>query len=290
MKEGVCLAQKKQAHIPRFFRKLGFMLLPYFPNIKMDLIQGRIDQSPEAYLAEIAYKAIYMGCLVGASLVALGILTRNSSLVGFALLVSPVVLVFTFYTGLAMPKAKAKRIARHIEVELPYALRHLLIEVKSGVPLYQALVAVSKGYGMVSVEMKKIISEINGGVPEVKAIEESIFRNPSLSYRKAFWQIVNTMKTGTELEATLESTVNDIIREQLLSIKEYGQELNPWSMMYMLLGVIAPSLGITFMILLSNFTGSSVTKMTFYIVLVVLLAFQLVFINIIKTKRPMVKT
>jgi len=60
--------------------------------------------------------------------------------------------------------------------------------------------------------------------------------------------------------------------------------------MYMMFAVIMPSLGITFMIILSTFTGSSiVSPMMLVIILSGLIIFQMFFLSLIRTKRPNVR-
>lgn len=215
-------------------------------------------------------------------------ITRNPLFLKFMLLSIPIFFLM-FYSSLYKPKVIALRRARKIEEELPYALRHLLIQVKSGVPLYQGFVSISDGYGEVSNEFKEIIKKINSGYSEIKALEESILRSASQKYRKAFWQILNSMKTGTDVSTPLENIVNEIIRDQIIAIKNYGQQLNPLTLMYMMMAVIMPSLGITFLVIISSFIGFNIPNLLFVGLAFFLIVFQWSFLNIIKTKRPNVK-
>ncbi len=215
-------------------------------------------------------------------------ITKNPLFLKFLFLSIPIFFLM-FYSALYKPKVIALRRARKIEEELPYALRHLLIQVKSGVPLYQGFVSISDGYGEVSKEFKEIIKKINSGYSEIKALEESILRSASQKYRKAFWQILNSMKTGTDVSTPLENVVNEIINDQILAIKNYGQQLNPLTLMYMMMAVIMPSLGITFLVIISSFVGFAIPNLLFVGLAFFLIVFQWSFLNIIKTKRPNVK-
>lgn len=279
----------KGMETPKIFRKSGELLFRFFPKVKIDLIQSKDDTPPEEYLAKCAYYSIRIAFLVFVMFIFLGAINRNIVFYRYAFIFSPVTLIFNFFSMLYHPKVLAMKRAGGIDKELPFALRHLLIEIKSGIPLYQSLVAISEGYGAVSEEMSSILNKINGGKSEVDAIEESIVKCPSSSYRKAFWQVLNALKTGTNLEDSLQSSVDNIVREQLISIKKYGQELNPYSLMYMMVGIVIPSLGIAFLMLLSTFTGISFSRLTFYSILFVMVLFNLFFMNIVKTKRPLVK-
>lgn len=280
---------KKKFTPPKVFRKLGDDLAPYFSNVEIDLAQAKIKTPLNEHISMSIFASVNNALMIFAAFLVLGIFSKNSQFYLLGILLTPLFLFFTFYSTLYQPKVKAKIRAREIDRELPYALRHLLINVRSGIPVYNAFVSISEGYGAVSEEINGILKEVNGGKSEIEALEESIITNPSFLYRKAFWQILNALRTGTDVEVSLRSAVENIIKEQLISIKKYGQELNPFTMLYMMIGVIMPSLGITLLMLLSNFTGTGMGKSIFYLILAFLIVFQLVFMNIVKTKRPLVR-
>ncbi|NOQ55536.1 MAG: hypothetical protein GQ477_01880 [Nanohaloarchaea archaeon] len=283
--------KKKKINIepPKKFLSFAEQLTSLFPDINIYLAQAGDKTEPKVHIATCLYKSANTSAMMGVMFILLSIFTKNTNLFALGAIIIPIIFLFSFYSSLYAPKAIALKNARKIDAELPYALRHLLIEVKSGIPIYQSLVTISEGYGKVSENIKNMLKEINGGKSEIAALEENIIQNPSFTYRKSFWQILNSLKTGTALEKTLQSTVESIIKDQILSIKRYGQELNPYTLMYMMIGVIVPSLGITFIMLISSFTGMAIGKPMFYGILVGLTLFQLLFLNIVKTKRPLVK-
>jgi len=273
----------------KMFLRAGVALKPFFTHLKIYLLQVKSPHPLEEHIAEALYSGANMGIMAGAGLAVVGLSAQNTQIFYIGLLAAPVLFMFSFYSALYLPKVKGMKRAKEIERELPYALRHLLIEVKSGIPLYNGLVAISEKYGTASEEIRDIVEEINAGKSEIEAIEESIFKSPSYNFRRAFWQILNSLKTGTDIETSLEATVDDIIKQQLISIKKYGQELNPMTLMYMMVAIILPSLGITFLIVLSMFAGGSIGSEILIAIIVGLAIFQAFFINVIKEKRPNVK-
>jgi len=279
----------KDKKIPHVFLAFAESMEPYFSSFKVDLLQARVGTDLTNFLARISYQTLNLGFMFTIMLVLLGVFSKNTKIIGMALLAGPIVMAFIFYSLLYSPRLKMQKKAKLIDKNLPFALRHLLIEIKSGIPLYQAIVAISTDYEEVSNEVKVIVGEINAGKSEVQAIEESVALSPSLNYRKAFWQILNALKTGTDITTTLDSTVQNIMQKQLISIKQYGQELNPWTLMYMMTGVIAPSLGLTFLMLISTFTGLMIPEWVMYVILFFLALFQLFFLNVVKSRRPLVK-
>jgi len=144
-------------------------------------------------------------------------------------------------------------------------------------------------YGLVAEEFKDCVKKISTGMPETTALEELIFRNPSIFFRRVIWQITNAIRTGADLSNTLESIVHSLSDEQKVAIRRYGSQLNPLSMMYMMTAVILPSLGITFLILMSTFSGMPVSEMLFWVTLVALATFQFMFIGVVKNRRPAIE-
>ena len=101
------------------------------------------------------------------------------------------------------------------------------------------------------------MKNINAGKSQIESLNEASERNPSLYFRRALWQIVNAIKAGSDIGKTLEVITENLSEEQLNQIKSYGQELNPWTMLYMIVAVIAPSLGVTFILFRHNDTGDT---------------------------------
>lgn len=261
-----------------------------FPDMDRKLSQARMDVDPVTHLSEALFRGLSTAFMVGGALLAMGFMFEDPFMYTLALGLTPVTLLFGFFTFARLPDIKANRRTRELEKELPYALRHMLIEVNSGISIYHAMVSVSEGYGEASEEFKRIVKDVNSGVSEVEALERAIVRNPSLQFRRSLWQMINALKAGSDVSKTLDSLVEAIVDQQILAVRKYGKELNPYTLMYMMVAVILPSLGVTFMIVLSTFTGSDIPQSLFYAILIGSALFQLVFINMVKSKRPEVKS
>lgn len=273
-----------------FFLSLAQRLETLFPKTERELKTARMNQSKDEYLAECLKRSFKISFPSSTSIIAAGIITDVPQTVNIGLVSLPILFATSFLTFSKLPKIKTNRRTRELEKDLPYALRDILIEIKSGISLYNAMKTVTEGYGEASEEFKIIIRDINGGKSTIEAIEESIVRNPSEQYRRAMWQINNSLKSGTDISVTLESVVDSIIEDQKLMIKKYAKELNPYILVYLLVAVVGPSLGITALIVMSSFTGIQV-DVTFYLAtLVFLTVAQISFLNLIKTRRPEIKT
>lgn len=260
------------------------------PNIKRDLTRARINIDPDKFLASAMLRALQLSLSIAGAIILLGFVTEQNAMILGSMAGFPILFSIGFFTFANYPKVRAKKISRKLEKDLPYALRHMLIEVRSGISLYESMVSVSEDYGEASNEFNRIVEDINGGKPQVKALEDSIVRNPSTQYRRAVWQIINALKSGTDMSSTLETLVESMVKQQKLQVKRYGKELNPYVLMYLMIAVIVPSLGVTFMIVLSTFTGMGIGKFMFFQIIAGLILFQIFFLNFVKSKRPEVKT
>jgi flagellar protein FlaJ len=261
----------------------------FFPDLERNLRTSGMDTDKYEYISSCLKKSIIFGIGSSAFFLILGIVTRVSTTISIGIFTFPVVAVSSLLTLIKVPKIRTKRKARKLDEDLQYALRDILIEVKSGVPFFSALKSSTSGYGEVSEEMSKIVKNIEGGKAPLDAIEDSIVRSPSERYRQSMWQLSSSIKSGTDIERGLESVVDSIVEEQKIDIKKYGEELNSLILVYLLIAVVGPSLGITAMIIMSSFTGIDIDRSFFYITIGLIVVVQTSFLNLIKSRRPKVK-
>jgi len=193
---------------------------------------------------------------------------------------------------LAMPKVKIKKRSALIEKNLGYALKDLEIQTSAGIPIFDAIVHVANGgYAECSDEFKQVIKKVEGGSSIVRALDEVGMHTSSPFLRRIIWQIVNSMYAGSDVSLALKSISEDLTREKETRIKAYGQEMNLWSLMYMLMVIVLPSQGITLLIILSSLVdlfGQIDKNLVFGGIVVFLTFFQFMLIGMIKNKRPIV--
>ena len=277
---------KKAIKEAKVFEKAGAVISKSNPSLKLDLFQAEIPMHPKVYASIVALTTTFYFFVMTPIIFLIGFLARGKPDFFLPLTVGGVFSLFVFFYLMRYPKFVALRRIKKLEKDLLNSLEHILIEIKSGVPLFNAMIGVTDGYGEVSDEFKIAVKEINAGIPEIKALERASLRNPSLYFRRSLWQITNAMKAGSDIASALEAIVNNLTQEQIIAIRRYGQELSPFTLMYMLIAVIMPTLGITFLIILSSFAGLKIPDFTFPMIILVLAIFQYFYMGIIKTKRP----
>jgi flagellar protein FlaJ len=187
------------------------------------------------------------------------------------------------------PEASRIRRQKEMDYEIVFAGRHIVIALKSGMPLFDTFVGTSKGYGAVSREFAKIVDKVILGVPTTQAIREVVQHNPSKYFTRMLMQIANALSSGADVGDSLESVLEQISKEQLISLKEYSQKLTPIVMFYMVFGIIVPSLGIVLAtVVFSAVSGGSFGFSTGLLVITFLLItlIQFLFLGFIEASRP----
>lgn len=205
--------------------------------------------------------------------------------VGSALLIS----MFIFFNQINAPKIFSNHKARDIEKNLIPVLQDMIVQLNSGVPIFKILVNISdSNYGEVSKEFKKIIKEINSGVPQIEAIEKYGKINTSKYFQRVLWQLSNGMRAGSDISIVIKEGIRVLSAEQAIQIQNYGSKLNPLIMFYMLIAVILPSLGITFLIIISSLLNvqERIIQVIFLSVFGIVCFMQVMFLGLIKSKRP----
>ena len=272
------------------FLGIGESLSHMFPGLEFNLEQAGYDFDAREWMAMAFFTAVFYFSILFGPMALLTVAARVDIVraIGISFLVGFVIgFVSLIYISM-YPRLSVTKKVNKIEHFLPYGLHHLLIEVRSGVPLYNSLVSIAQSnYGMLSQEFKRAVNEINTGKSEIAALEMLARENPSLYFRRVIWQMVNALKSGADIGQTIKQIVDNLGEEQRIAIKKYGAQLNPLALMYMIFCVIFPTLGITFLLVISSFIGIGFDVQYLLIgILVFLLMFQFMLIGLIKSRRP----
>jgi flagellar protein FlaJ len=256
------------------------------PALKLDLERAGIELKPRDFIRKCLLNALTFS--FGLGILFFFVLSKlEKSLLALVFLI-PIIYLAMFMYMLKMPALNIAKKRREIDAEVLFAGRYLLIEFWSGVPVFDALKSVSKNYGTISNYFAEIVQMVEAGVPLEDAIDQAIELTPSPRLRKLLWQIVNSLRTGSDISSSLEVILNQIEREQMIEVKGYGRKLNSLALFYMMIAVILPALGGIMLVVVSSFTGINVNVIILIIVVAFLGLIQLMFISVIKSSRPAV--
>jgi flagellar protein FlaJ len=162
--------------------------------------------------------------------------------IGFEISMAITVLFFNIYfLMIYYPKIKANRRYSDITNELPYALRHMSTDLKSGKGLHDTLVTISKSdYGSFSYEIKRVLEEIKFGESSETALLNMSKRVNSKGLSRAIEQIIGTLKVGGNLSNNLNIIAEDITFDIQIQLKEYSQKLNGFILIYTFIAILGP--------------------------------------------------
>jgi flagellar protein FlaJ len=273
--------------LSKHFEGVGEFASSLLPNLRLELMQADVEMPQRRYAAVAMVSATFNFLFISILIIAAGFATKRQ-IVALGIFAGILVGIASFVTIMFYPAVVARRRTRNLEANLIPALRQLLINIKSGVPLFEAMMSVSTGYGPVSIEFAKMVEQMNAGVAQTDVLSEASKRNPSFRFRRVIWQISNALKVGSDVGSAIEDMINELTKDRISDIQRYGQELNPWVMIYMVMAIVLPSLGITMMIIIMSFMNVLIPITIFPAVFLFLLGFQLFFISFVKSRRPQV--
>ncbi len=269
------------------FHPLAEFLAPRFTGLRKKLELADVKDAPVSFVERVVGSTL----LVSIALMLISALLLYAYEISFIWLVPLVlVIIFVVFNYLMLyPDAMIVRRKRELDYEIVFAGRHIVIALKSGMPLFETLVGASSGYGEVSREFKKIVDKIILGVPTTQAIREVAQNNPSKYFVRMTMQIANSVASGADVGESLESVLDQISKEQMIQLKEYSQKLTPAVMFYMLFGIIVPSIGVVFAAaLLSVISGGKFgfTSALLIPVFLLIAIIQFLFLGLIESSRP----
>ena len=245
----------------------------------MKLQQAGMIDTVDEYVQKTLRNSITLSVALG--LIAF-MLVQKFVVFVFAIMLIPILyMYFIKYVDL-----KIDKIRKQIDQEIIYAGRFIIIEIESGVPLYTAIQNVEKNYEYVGKYFGDIVNKVYLGTSIEDAINDTMINTPSNNLRKVLWQMMNSMKTGSDIGPSLNSVISQIMKEQQISVQEYGKKLNPMAMFYMMIAIILPSLGVTMLVILATFLGMKI-GLTALLAIAAFLGFtQFMFLSMIRSSRP----
>ena len=258
-----------------------------FPGLKVKLKQAGMDDKPENFIKKTFVSAFYM--TTGLVVFLFLILAKFDLLRSALFLIVPIIFFVMFFYMIRLPDIKISRKEKEISKEIVFAGRFIIIELESGVPLYNAMLNVSKNYEVIGKYFKEITDKVDLGTSMEDALNEAAEFIPSNDFRKILWQIINSIRTGSDVAKSLYSAMEQITKDQITEVNKYGKKLNPLAMFYMMVAVILPSLGMTMLIILSSFIQFELS-LTILLALAGFLGFvQFMFISMVKFSRPAIE-
>lgn len=244
-------------------------------------IDGRFDEIRE-YLLPLMIKKSSITLLIFIFLILLVIMPFE---------ISAMYLVITgmFYIFLIFyPKIKEQRNYSDLNQELPYALRHMGIELKSGKGLHDTLITIRDAdYGTFSKEINRVLEEVKFGKSTEDSLLEMSKRIKSEGLARAIQQIIGALRVGGNLANSLEIIAKDISFEMQIKLKEYSQKLNSFILIYTFIAILAPVISLIMLMASSTVMGDIISSSLLLLIYSVFFPMIVLFMGIfIKKLEP----
>ena len=157
------------------------------------------------------------------------------------------------------PKIKKQNDYDSFSKELPYALRQLATELRSGRSLFDSLDSVaSSDYGILSLEFSRVLEEIKYGESTEKAFLNLEKRVDSKALSRVIYEILTSLRIGANLSNSLSIIADDVNFDIRMKLKEYSEKLNAFVMIYTFLAILAPVILLTMLLAASVVIGDLV--------------------------------
>ncbi|MFH1785607.1 MAG: type II secretion system F family protein [Candidatus Micrarchaeota archaeon] len=272
----------------RRLRGLGKILISLQPGLKTTISKLGYDFSAESYVVGSFISSFLYGfffCLI--MLLALSTKPDLDEIIRTSLGAGLGIMTVFFMLHLIYPAILLKKIAMLENKDLLFALREIIMDVDSGIPLFDSIKNVATSdYRQVSAAMDTVVREIETGTSEIDALKHLALKSESEYTKRTVWQMVNALESGASMKNALGGIADALEAANYREIKNYSANLNFMLLMYMLVAAVVPSLGVTFMVLLSAFGGLGVDLFTVGLLVGGSAFLQIVMIGYMNSTRP----
>jgi flagellar protein FlaJ len=256
-------------------------------NLEASLRAQNIKESPYEFVKKMF---IYSLLISAVAAIAVGVLLVEYG-VNYGALLALMLGIGCFYgffgKFIKYPIDRSTVVGKDIEKDILFAARDLVISMRSGMPLFNAVTAVSTGYGAASLEFAKVVELVQLGSPIEQALDDVSSSSQSRTFKRIMLQATVSLRAGADVVGALQGVVDEVMQERVIELRRYGQRLNALAMFYMLFGVIFPSMGIAVAAILTTFINLfTVDENTLIFALVGIFFLQIIFLNIMRSSRP----
>ncbi len=198
------------------------------------------------------------------TIIILSVLTFVGALISYFISIELglAILIAFFLIGFAIfyyPKIKRQNDFSSFSKELPYALRQLATELRSGKSLFDSMDSISRSdYGILSLEFSRVLEEIKYGESTEQAFLNLEKRVDSKAFSRVIYEILTSLRVGANLSTSLTIIADDVNFDIRMKLKEYSEKLNAFIMIYTFLAILAPVILLTILLAASVVIGDLV--------------------------------
>lgn len=262
-------------------------------KLAVDLAAAEMGYSVDQYISMALAAAVLGAFAVFGSLVAIFSFTSfNFPILILLTMLAPAVVIGAAFT---IPDGKAKKIAKDVDKELPFALRHMSIEIRAGVGIFKTMESIAvSDYGQLSKGFRDVLSNMEKGMSTEEALEKWSEKSKSEGLTRMISHLVRALRTGGNLSEIMVTIAEDVSFERRMKISDFAEKLNLMGLFLMMGSVVFP---VMFTIMTTIGSSPSIKQymsvfamfnLPFLTVVyyVICPAFMMIFIYLIKSADP----
>lgn len=241
------------------------------PKLKLKLKQAGSKQSPHQYMHQTLTMTIMSILLFGILIFMIfkdEIIIMLLAEVAFLLVGTPI--LFKFWVGYV--DVQIRKYGRQLDGDLLFVSEYFLVTLESGLPLGNAIQRISKLDRPGGKFFKRVYTDFKTGKDLEKALDDAALYSASEPLKVLLKRLKDSLSIGVDLKQVLNNFVEESSDKKILEIKAYSKKLNPIVMLYLLLGIVVPSLGVTFLIIGIALAAPGSPELLKYILIFVFMA------------------
>lgn len=208
-------------------------------NLERNLTAGRMDYSVEQYLALTIAATVFLTLITFTAFFILNFLGFISLMISTLIVLTLPLL--TLAVAMLIPQSRANRVGKEVEKQLPFALRHMSIQVRAGVGIYDTMESIANSdYGRLSEGFRWVLDNIEKGMSTEDALEAWGRRTKSQSVRRVVGHIVRAIRTGGNLSNIMVEIAEDVSFERRTKIADFAEKLNLLGLFLMMSAIVFP--------------------------------------------------
>ena len=215
---------------------------------------------------------------------------KNYKLLSIIIITLPMTFMIMLKFFLRTPEIKIIRSRKNIDAEITSVIRFLMLDLRANAPLFDALKNITENFEETGKYIKDITTKVKLGTALEDALTESVENVPSENLRILFWQIINHLQTGVDINKTLHTLVDEIQEQQKIEFKKYGKRLNVLSLFYMIIAIILPTIGFTMISAALIFIGFAINSGVIILFWIVFSLMQIMFLALSSGNRPVTES
>jgi pilus assembly protein TadC len=266
-----------------FFERLAVQ----FPFLEKSLVMARNQKTPARHVKESLFTSLMASA--ACSFLMLIIFSTFGIPAVFSLIIFLLLFSLFFYMFLFAPQYQAAKAKKLIEGEIVSAIRFLLLEIKTERSIYYAMINTSENFPVVGIYFDEIIGRVKLGKTLEQSLLEAVEYCPSQHLKTVYWQLLNSLQTGSDITSSLRVLLDNVVEEHKIGISAYGRELNAFSLFYMMVAIIIPTVGFTIVSALLTFIGFNITIYHMIALWLFLAVLQYSFLITATSRRPAVE-